>query len=84
MSSTNANVNANVNPVYGDVIKVELSEFLHQSDALGGIEPFRISSEFLRIWLSMESAMELLGLQWEKLFSVSFWKQRMIRMFLSS
>ena len=34
MSSTSANVDANVNPVYADVIKVELSEFLHKYDDL--------------------------------------------------
>ena len=41
MSSTSANVDANVNPVYADVIKVELSEFLHESDDLRMFEDWR-------------------------------------------
>ena len=32
MSSTSANVDANVNPVYADVIQVRLSELLGKSD----------------------------------------------------
>jgi len=34
MSSKSTNADAIVNPVYADVIKVELSEFLHESDNL--------------------------------------------------
>ena len=41
MSSTSSNVYANVNPVYADVIKVELSEFLHESDDLRMFENWR-------------------------------------------
>ena len=67
MSQTSADVNANVNPVYADVIQVKLSELLASLMILrclrvGGIGPFRISSEFLRIWLSPENAMDWLRL----------------------
>ena len=41
MSSTSANVNANVNPVYADVIQVRLSKFLGESHALGMFEGWR-------------------------------------------
>ena len=41
MSSTSANVNANVNPVYADVIQVKLSKFLGQSHDLGMFEGWR-------------------------------------------
>ena len=41
MSQTNANVDANVNPVYADVVQVKLSEFLHEPDALGMFEGWR-------------------------------------------
>jgi len=41
MSSTSAYVDANVNQVYADVIKVELSEFLHESDELRMFEDWR-------------------------------------------
>ena len=41
MSQTSANVNANVNPVYADVVKVKLSEFLDEPDDLGMFEDWR-------------------------------------------
>ena len=34
MSQTSANVDANVNPVYADVVQVKLSEFLNEPDDL--------------------------------------------------
>ena len=41
MSQTSANVDANVNPVYADVVKVKLSEFLDEPDDLGMFEDWR-------------------------------------------
>ena len=41
MSQTSANVDANVNPVYADVIKVKLSEFLKEPDDLRMFEGWR-------------------------------------------
>ena len=41
MSSKSTNADAIVNPVYADVIKVELSEFLHESDNLRMFENWR-------------------------------------------
>ena len=41
MSSTSTDVNANVNPVYADVVKVKLSEFLDEPDDLGMFEDWR-------------------------------------------
>ena len=61
MSQTSANVDANVNPVYADVVKVKLfqdSTYPEMVTKGWGIGLLRISSEFLRIWLSLESAME--------------------------
>ena len=41
MSSTIANVNANVNQVYADVVQVNLSEFLDEPGELGMFEGWR-------------------------------------------
>ena len=41
ISQTSANVDANVNPVYADVVKVKLSEFLDEPDDLGMFEDWR-------------------------------------------
>ena len=41
MSQISANVNANVNPVYADVVKVKLSEFLKEPDDLRMFEGWR-------------------------------------------
>ena len=49
MSSTSTDVNANVNPVYTDVVKVELMD--NNSD-----DPEMV--KFLGIWLSQKSVME--------------------------
>ena len=41
MSQTSANVDANVNPVYADVVQVKLSEFLNEPDDLEMFEGWR-------------------------------------------
>ena len=41
MSQTSANVNANVNQVYADVVQVNLSEFLDEPGELGMFEGWR-------------------------------------------
>ena len=49
MSQTSANVDVNVNPVYADVVKVDLMD--NNSD-----DPEMV--KFLGIWLSQKSVME--------------------------
>ena len=41
MSQKSANVDANVNPVYADVVQVKLSEFLDEPDELEMFEGWR-------------------------------------------
>ena len=88
MSQTSANVDANVNPVYADVVQVKLSEFLNEPDDLEMFEGWRNWSlqdivRILKDTTKPEKYHGVTGFQWETLFSVSFWKQRRIRVFLS-
>ena len=53
MSSTSTDVNANVNPVYADAVKVDLMDN-HSDDSE--------MVKFLGIWLSPKSVMEYLQL----------------------
>ena len=55
MSQKSANMDANVNPVYEDVVQVKLSEFLNEPDDLEMFEGWRIRSfqDIIRILKDM-------------------------------
>ena len=89
MSQISANVNANVNPVYADVVKVKLSEFLDEPDDLGMFEDWRnwTLRDIVKILRDMAKPKKCYGMAavaMGNIVPVSFWKQRRIRMFLSS
>ena len=87
MSQTSANVDANVNPVYADVIKVKLSEFLKEPDDLRMFEGWRNWSlrDIVKILKDMarpEKCHGVTAFVMGNMFSVSFWKQRRMQIFL--
>ena len=66
MSQTSANVDANVNPVYADVVQVKLSEFLNEPDDLEMFEGWRIWSfqDIIRILKDMTKPEKYHGVTW--------------------
>ena len=84
MSSTSTDVNANVNPVYADVIKVDLVD---NSDDPEMVKDWRnwTLQDIVRILRDMAKPEKCYGVTavvMGNIVSVSFWKQRRIRMFL--
>ena len=85
MSSTSTDVNANVNPVYADVIKVDLVDNSDDPEMVKDWRNWTLQGivRILRDMAKPEKCYGMAAVQWETLFSISFWKQRRIRMFFS-
>ena len=85
MSQTSADVNANINPVYADVIKVDLSRCSDKSDnpeMFGGWRNWTLR-DIVRILKDMAKPKEYHGRTAVVMGNIVFRKQRRIRMFLS-
>ena len=76
MSSKSTNADANVNPVYADVIKVELSEFLHESDNLRMFENWRnwTLQDIVRILKDTAKPGECHGVTWVAMGNIALRK----------